>query len=55
MIVGFIEKNVDDYTIWNVELNKNDAEIINSILEKYQNDGYSIRGNKDELKLSDAF
>ncbi|MBR0315665.1 MAG: hypothetical protein IJQ99_02225 [Synergistaceae bacterium] len=55
MIVGFIDKNADDYTIWNVELNKNDAETINSILAKYQNDGYSVRGSKDELKVSDAF
>ena len=54
-LVGFVHRyGTDDYSIWAVELSDADRDAINSILEKYQNDGVSIRGNS-QMTLSEAF
>lgn len=45
-LVGFIHKYSDgDCSIWTVNLNKEDRKIIDEVLEKYQNDGESVRGD----------
>ena len=50
---ALITKHEDDtYSIWSVELDKADEEKINLILEKYQNEGSSVRGKIKELDLS---
>lgn len=36
----------DDFTLWQVDISQEDYE---SLIEKYQNDGYSVRGNKDQI------
>lgn len=46
-LFGFIfRQGTDDFTLCEVELSKDDMDTINSILEKYDNDGVSVRGDK---------
>ena len=54
-LVGFIHQyGNDDFSIWNVQLSAEDEKAINAILEKYQTQGLSVRGNS-EIKLKEAF
>ena len=54
-LVGFIHQyGANDYSIWNVQLSAEDKKIINAILEKYQTQGLSVRGNS-EIKIKEAF
>ena len=54
-LVGFIHQyGANDFSIWNVELSTEDKKAINAILEKYQTQGFSVRGNL-EIKLEEAF
>ena len=54
-LVGFIHQyGNDDFSIWNVELSTEDKKAINAILEKYQDNGLSVRGNS-ELTIKEAF
>lgn len=36
----------DDFTLWQVDISQEDYD---ALIEKYQNDGYSVRGNKDQI------
>ena len=36
----------DDYTLWQVEISQEDY---NALVEKYTNDGYSVRGTKQQV------
>ena len=54
-LVGFVHQyGANDYSIWNVQLSTEDKKAINTILEKYQTQGLSVRGNS-EIKLKEAF
>ena len=54
-LVGFIHQyGNDDFSIWNVQLSAEDENAINAILEKYQTQGLSVRGNS-EIKIKEAF
>ena len=54
-LVGFIHQyRNDDFSIWNVQLSAEDEKVINTILEKYQTQGFSVRGNS-ELTIKEAF
>ena len=54
-LVGFIHQyGANDYSIWNVQLSDEDQKNIEAILEKYQTQGFSVRGNS-EIKLKEAF
>lgn len=54
-LVGFIHQyGANDFSIWNVQLSAEDEKAINAILEKYQTQGFSVRGNS-EIKLKEAF
>ena len=54
-LVGFIHQyGANDYSIWNVQLSDEDQKNIEAILEKYQTQGLSIRGNS-ELTIKEAF
>lgn len=54
-LVGFVHQyGANDFSIWNVELSTEDKKAINAILEKYQTQGFSVRGNL-EIKLEEAF
>ena len=54
-LVGFIHQyGNDDFSIWNVQLSAEDKKAINAILEKYQTQGFSVRGNS-QIKLEEAF
>lgn len=54
-LVGFIHQyGENDFSIWNVQLSAEDKKAINAILEKYQTQGFSVRGNS-EIKLKEAF
>lgn len=44
----------DDFTLWNVTLSKDDADKITAILEKYRNEGISVRGKPDEISITDV-
>lgn len=53
-LVGIVFKyGVNDYSIWQVNLDPNDEAEINAILEKYETEGFNIRGDK-WLALSEA-
>lgn len=39
-------QNRDDFTLWQVDISQEDYD---ALIEKYQNDGYSVRGNKDQI------
>lgn len=54
-LVGFVHQyGANDYSIWNVQLSTEDEKAINTILEKYQTQGLSVRGNS-EIKIKEAF
>ena len=54
-LVGFIHQyGENDFSIWNVQLSAEDKKAINVILEKYQTQGLSVRGNS-ELTIKEAF
>ena len=54
-LVGFIHQyGENDFSIWNVQLSAEDKKAINAILEKYQTQGFSVRGNS-ELTIKEAF
>ena len=54
-LVGFVHQyGANDFSIWNVELSTEDKKAINAILEKYQDNGLSVRGNS-QIKLKEAF
>ena len=54
-LVGFIHQyGANDYSIWNVQLSDEDQKNIEAILEKYQTQGFSVRGNS-ELTIKEAF
>ena len=54
-LVGFIHQyGENDFSIWNVQLSAEDKKAINAILEKYQTQGFSVRGNS-QIKLEEAF
>ena len=36
----------DDFTLWQVAISQEDYD---ALIEKYQNGGYSVRGNKDQI------
>lgn len=36
----------DDFTLWQVDISQEDYD---ALIGKYQNDGYSVRGNKDQI------
>lgn len=36
----------DDFTLWQVDILQEDYD---ALVEKYQNDGYSVRGNKEQI------
>ena len=36
----------DDFTLWQVDISQEDYD---ALIEKYQNDGYSVRGNRDQI------
>lgn len=53
-LVGFVFKYFhDDYSIWQVNLSPEDKAEINAILEKYETEGFNVRGDK-HLELSEA-
>lgn len=39
----------DDYSIWVSDFTPEDMEKINSILDKYQDEGWSVRGSKKDI------
>ena len=54
-LVGFIHQyGENDFSIWNVKLSAEDEKAINAILEKYQDNGLSVRGNS-QIKIEEAF
>ena len=54
-LVSFIHQyGENDFSIWNVQLSAEDKKAINAILEKYQTQGFSVRGNS-ELTIKEAF
>ena len=54
-LVGFIHQyGVDDFSIWSVQLSAEDEQAINAILEKYQANGFSVRGNS-RMTLEEVF
>lgn len=54
-LVGFIHQyGEDDFSIWNVQLSEEDKKSIETILEKYQDQGFSVRGNS-QIKIEEAF
>lgn len=54
-LVGFIHQyGENDFSIWNVQLSAEDEKAINAILEKYQDNGLSVRGNS-QLTIEEAF
>ena len=54
-LVGFVHQyGATDFSIWNVQLSAEDEKAINAILEKYQTQGLSVRGNS-EIKIKEAF
>lgn len=54
-LVGFIHKYADGtVSTWRVELSDEDEAKINAILAKYETEGESIRGNADEILLSEV-
>ena len=45
-LIGFIHQyGEDDFSIWTLELDKEDEDAIMAILDKYEDCGCSIRGN----------
>ena len=54
-LTGFIHQyGENDFSIWNVQLSAEDEKAISAILEKYQDNGLSVRGNS-ELTIKEAF
>lgn len=54
-LVGFIHQyGADDLSIWSVQLSAEDEQAINAILEKYQTQGFSVRGNS-QMTLEEVF
>ena len=54
MIIGIIEQYEDKtYSLTSVDFSEEDQEALQAILDKYETDGYSVRGSIDELQLTD--
>ena len=54
-LVGFIHQyGNDDFSIWNVQLSDEDQKAIEAILEKYRDNGFSVRGNS-QITIEEAF
>lgn len=54
-LVGFVHQyEEDDFSMWNVQLSEEDTKDIEAILEKYQDQGFSVRGNS-QIKIEEAF
>lgn len=53
-LIGFVYGHENNYSIWNVELSKDDMKAIQEILEKYETDGCSISGD-NTLSLMEIF
>ena len=54
-LVGFIYQHEDGtVSICSTPLNSEDEGVIQSILNKYETEGTSVRGEKEELSLSDV-
>ena len=54
-LVGFVYQHEDGtFSICSSDLNPEDETVIQSILIKYETDGTSVRGDKEELSLSDV-
>lgn len=52
MKLTIVQKSTDasqdknDFTLWQVDILQEDYD---ALVEKYQNDGYSVRGNKEQI------
>ena len=45
-LAGFVhEYGDDDYSVWFVELDDEDARAIDEVLARYEADGWSVRGD----------
>ena len=54
-LMGFIYKHLDGtYSLWGTDISEEDAQAIGGILDKYQSEGCSVRGNLDDLNLTDV-
>ena len=54
-LVGFVHQyGEDDFSMWNVQLSEEDTKTIEAILDKYQDQGWSVRGNS-QIKIEEAF
>lgn len=54
-LVSFVHSyGKNDFSIWNVQLSEEDKKAIEAILEKYQDQGFSVRGDS-QIKIEEAF